>query len=322
VANTGVVYLYRFAEGEEPAVRFLDSYGRHPAGFEHDLHVVLKGFPNEGALRSARALFRALPINTIEVGDSGYDIGSYFAAARAVSNRQLMFLNTFSEILADNWLAHLDKALSMPGVGLVGATGSWQSVCSSYEAALFRVLNRLKAFGGSINRREQLPVTVDHRGTSQGVYQRVDIRQVLRNLARAGLYPLRLYEFGRHPNPHIRSNAFMIRRDVFLSLRRPAFDKKIDAYKFESGRQSMTKQVIARDLRPVVVDRCGRVYGVSEWKSSSTFWIDMQHNLLVADNQTNNYAAGSSERRAVLENHAWESPRFWNIAHPFNRTDA
>ncbi len=129
-----------------------------------------------------------------------------------------------------------------------------------------------------------------------------------------GLYPLRLYEFGRHPNPHIRTNAFMIRRDLLLSLRAATFRRKIHAYKFESGRHSMTKQIIARGLRPLVVDRSGKVYEISEWKSSSTFWIDLQANLLVADNQTSNYAAGSLQRRRVLKDHAWESPRAWNMA--------
>jgi hypothetical protein len=72
--------------------------------------------------------------NLLELDDSGYDIGSYFAAAKVVINPRLLFLNTFCEILADNWLAHFDKALNVSGVRLVGATGSWQSASSSYEA--------------------------------------------------------------------------------------------------------------------------------------------------------------------------------------------
>src|SRR5215469_7404354 len=140
VAKTGVVYLYRFAEGEEPVRRFLDSYRTHPAGLAHDLHVILKGFPHRAALDAARALFTGLPINAIEVDDTGYDIGSYFAAARMVANSQLLFLNTFSEILAENWLSYFDRAHSMQGVGIVGATGSWQSIRTVYEAKLLRVL--------------------------------------------------------------------------------------------------------------------------------------------------------------------------------------
>lgn len=314
MSNTGVFYLYRFAEGEAPVHKFLDSYRRHPAGVAHDLHVIFKGFPNRGALDSARALFGSVSINAIEVDDVGYDIGSYIAAARAVANPQLLFFNTFSEILADNWLEHLGKAFRLPGVGLVGATGSWQSASSGYEAALLRVLRQPKYylgryFGSTAPSSGKNGRHADDDGP-------IDIRRLIRRLSRVSLYPLRVYEFGRHPNPHIRTNAFMIRRDVFLSLRGTAFKKKMDAYKFESGRHSMTRQIMARGLRPVVVDRRGKIYELPEWKSSSTFWIDLQGNLLVADNQTNNYATASVERRRLLRNHAWESPRSWDMLGP------
>ena len=312
--NAGVVYLYRFAEGKAPVHRFLESYKRHPAGLAHDLHVIFKGFPNRGALDSARALFGSTSFNAIEVDDAGYDIGSYFSAASVIANPQLLFFNTFSELLADNWLEHFGKALDLPGVGLVGATGSWQSGSSGYEAALLRVLRRPKYylsryFGSTVSTSSGSSGQADGDGP-------IDLRRLVRRVSRVSLYPLRVYEFGRHPNPHIRTNAFMVRKDVFLSLRGTAFKGKMDAYRFESGRHSMTKQVIARGLRPVVVDRWGRTYEIPDWRSSSTFWIDLQDNLLVADNQTNNYAAGSSERRKILKNHAWDSPRSWDLLGP------
>ena len=316
MANTGVVYLYRFVEGEAPVLRFLDSYRRHPAGLEHDLHVLMKGFPNEGALRSARALFGTVLKDAIEVGDSGYDIGSYFAAARAVSNGRLMFLNTFSEILADNWLAHFDQALSVPGVGLVGATGSWQCASSGYEAKFFKALRRIKVLPELAGHHKPHSGEADNPRHSEAVHDRINFRVALRKLFRAGLYPVRLYQFGRHPNPHIRTNAFMIERNIFLSLRAITLKKKIDAYKFESGRDSMTKQIIARGLRPVVVDRWGKVYEIPDWKSSSTFWVDLQANLAVADNQTMGYASGSAERRRLLTSYAWDSPWSWDMPGP------
>lgn len=312
--TTGVFYLYRFAEGDAPARRFLNSYKRCPAGCAHDLHVILKGFPDQEAITSACRLFESIPVNAIEVEDKGYDIGSYFAAAKAVSNPQLLFLNTFSEILADDWLAHFEQALALPGVGLVGATGSWQSASSGYEAALLRVLRRPKFY---LSRYLGLAASAaNNDGGHAEDDGPIDFRRLLRRAGRVSLYPLRVYEFGRHPNPHIRTNAFMIMRDVFLSLRGVTFERKMDAYKFESGRRSMTRQIMARGLRPVVVDRDGRVYEIPEWKSSSTFWIDFQANLLVADNQTTNYATGSSARRKMLRSHAWESPGSWDLLGP------
>ncbi len=315
VAKTGVVYLYRFAEGEAPVSRFLESYRAHPAGDEHDLHVVLKGFPDRAAIAAARRLFGSIPVNTIEIDDAGYDIGSYFAAARAVTNPQLIFFNTFSEILADNWVAYFDKALAVPGVGLAGATGSWQCASSGYEAKVFKGLRRLHVLPQPAVHRNR-PADQPTEAAKNVGHNGVNLRLLLRKLLRATLYPVRLYQFGRYPNPHIRTNAFMIQKDVFLSLREVTPKRKIDAYKFESGRHSMTKQIIARGLRPVVVDRSGQIYEVPEWKSSSTFWINLQDNLLVADNQTAGYANGKPDRRRILASYAWDSPWFWDVPGP------
>lgn len=136
--------LYRFAEGEFSARAFLESYRAHHAGIEHDLHVILKGFPDATSCAAARTLFAPLSANLIELDDAGYDIGSYLAAARQVANKRLAFLNTFSEILADDWLAHLDAALDRADVGVVGATGSWQSLASAYTAAALRLAHWLR----------------------------------------------------------------------------------------------------------------------------------------------------------------------------------
>lgn len=313
ISDIGVVYLYRSAEGEAPVRKFLESYKEHSAGLPHQLHVILKGFQSKRSLASARALFGVLPISVIEVEDKEYDIGSYIEAAKSVDNPKLLFFNTFSEILADGWLEYFDRALELPGVGLVGATGSWQSASSGYEAKFFRGVRRFAAQRRSKAHNRQHVLAIAGPITPKFKRESNEFFRFIHKLPRATLYPLRLYQFGRHPNPHIRTNAFMIKRELFLSLRKTALRKKIDVYKFESGRHSMTKQVMTRGLKPVVVDRFGKIYDIPEWKASSTFWIDRQANLLVADNQTTNYATGTSERRKLLRNYAWDNPRAWDM---------
>jgi hypothetical protein len=112
-------------------------------------------------------------------------------------------------------------------------------------------------------------------------------------------------------HPHIRTNAFMIRRELFLSLHPTRFKRKSDVYRFESGRRSMTKQITALGMTPVVVDRFGTSYRLQDWKRSSTFWTDDQANLLIADKQTREYAAGSAEHHMIFENYAWNPPSSW-----------
>jgi hypothetical protein len=268
-------------------------------------------------------MFAGLLINPIELDDTGYDVGSYFAAAKRVPNRRLIFFNTFSELLADDWLKKFDDALSLPGVGLVGATGSWQSLSSYYEALIGLGWQEIKHMLGSPTESAASPPAAkenqDMKGNGdsqviQGLEKRSFIVQIgrgLYRLLRLDRYLLYLYEYGRFPNPHIRTNAFMIERTRFLSLHAPPFDKKGDLYKFESGRQSMTKQVLSQGLKPLVVDRTGKVYNASEWKSSSTFWIGRQSNLVAGDNRTRSYAQGDEALRTWLEDNAWAYPSSW-----------
>ena len=295
--HVGVVYLYRHAEGESPVRRFLATYRNHPAGLDHDLHVVFKGFPDGASVARGRALFEGIAVNSIEHADVGYDIGSYLHAANLAPNERLIFLNTFSQILADNWLAHFDHALDIPEVGLVGATGSWLANTGSYEASVNYLMQKVLA----------IPTTI-------GL-----VRSNWRDIASSAMSALhsttcRIYQYGRYPNPHIRTNAFMIETALFLSLKFSCLATKDDVYKFESGRRSMTKQILRQKLSPVVVDRNGRVYGVNDWKSSSTFWINEQENLIIADNRTADYARADQGLRQRLENLAWVRPWDWNSA--------
>ena len=254
----------------------------------------------------AQSLFEDIPINPIELKDTGYDIGSYVQAAKVVPNKRLIFFNTFSQILARDWLAHFDRALSVPGIGLVGASGSWHASTSSYEGALKALIYRIRRFPAHLR-----------NNSKRGIISNSTLPMRKRPLQRYLLSPFGyLYcfvEFGRHPNQHIRTNAFMIERSRFLSLNFPSFKKKGDAYKFESSRRSMTKQIMAQGLNPVVVDRAGNVYSISEWRLSSTFWSNDQVNLTVADNRTAEYAAGNKEFREFLEDSAWVRPWSWRV---------
>lgn len=333
--RVGVIYLYRFAEGDDPVRRFLASYCRHRAGIQHDLIVILKGFPDNDRAKLARSLFDNIPAQFIELDDNAYDVGTYARAATMVSSTRLIFFNTFSEILADNWLYYFDRAFGLPGVGLVGATGSWQANTAVFEAAaksLFEMVSisrgrvhasRLRNESGDDNSSTQLPEPGGFRPQLHDQTLRgVDPAPLLRSKTGAisprqyFLTPLeyfrRLYEFGRYPNPHIRTNAFMIDRDNFVSLNLPRFITKRDSYKFESGRGSMTRQIIKRGLTPIIVDRFGKTYGISDWKSSSTFWMNEQSNLMIADNRTTDYAQANRMLRREMENLAWTHPWHWS----------
>jgi hypothetical protein len=58
-------------------------------------------------------------------------------------------------------------------------------------------------------------------------------------------------------------------------------------------------------LRPVMVGRDGTGYEKEHWHVANIFRQGNQENLLIADNQTDLYAAADGEKRAELSRFAW-----------------
>jgi hypothetical protein len=147
----GLVHLVWAPLGPEPLRSFLRSYNAHPAGVEHELTIVLNGTSARadtapsldagqdagargGATGGADAAREALlgelagtEHRLLELEHQLLDLPAYGTAAQALQQPRLCFLNSYSVILADEWLAKLARALDEPGVGLVGASASWES---------------------------------------------------------------------------------------------------------------------------------------------------------------------------------------------------
>ncbi|MEW9304574.1 hypothetical protein [Labrys neptuniae] len=107
------------------------------------------------------------------------------------------------------------------------------------------------------------------------------------------------------PNIGIRSNAFMVRTEVFNSLDAGPQETIFDGSNFEAGPNGMTKQIVAKGLRPVVVDRFGGQWLPEDWPKSQTFRLAEQEGLLIADNRTMQYTCGSRRKRNRLVQRCW-----------------
>lgn len=113
------------------------------------------------------------------------------------------------------------------------------------------------------------------------------------------------WAFPPFPNPHIRTNAFMIRRQLFADLRTPTIANKRDAYRLESGREGFTAQLRRKGLRPVIVGNDGTGYDLVQWPTSATFHAAEQQNLLIADRRTREWDAATADARARMSRAAW-----------------
>lgn len=114
-----------------------------------------------------------------------------------------------------------------------------------------------------------------------------------------------IWEDAPFPNPHIRTNAFAIRRADFLALDFGPLDSKAACHRFEAGGRSMTRQVQALGREAYVVDGNGELSAPETWFENRTFRSGRQEALLVSDNQTRNYMDGSHRHSRKVARLSW-----------------
>lgn len=128
----GVVHLVWAPLGPEPLREFVRSYHAHVCGTEHELTILLNGAGPAGPVTSPAREALLAELNETEhrlisLERPVLDLVAYGLVAQRLEHERLCFLNSYSVIFASDWLGHLDLALEDSTVGLVGASGSWES---------------------------------------------------------------------------------------------------------------------------------------------------------------------------------------------------
>lgn len=258
---------------------FIESYQAFPAGDAHELYILFNGVRDPQEVAGSKAVLDGARISykVLEI-PQGQDITAYFFAASVLTEKYVLFLNTWSRFLQPAWLSKYRNAItSSPIMALVGATASWQSYYSTVFQTHSWKWEKEKGFAYN--------------------YRKYKL------FIKALLYWSTLFK--SFPNPHIRSNAFMVRRDVFLQLDHGPLQTKFQAYLFESGRNGMTAQFQKKGYEIAVIDKNGRLYPLEECKNVGMFWTDQQENLLVSDNQTTKYDEALIDEKKKLNHLAW-----------------
>jgi hypothetical protein len=272
-----VVYLSWLPYGITYFKEFLNSYTKHPSQTPHELVILFNGYVKSGDVTPYLELLSDSGLNpSLYYLKEGYDIDAYFFVAAKLKHDYVLFLNTYSRILYSGWLDIYVKHFK-GNVGLMGATASWQSLFNTWASRANLVYESQKG--------------------------------LLHNFRKFKLF-IKTFFFRRFflvpfPNPHVRTNAFMIRRELFLQAHRRRIRSKYDAYLFENGKKSLTRQVLAWGFDVLVVDCRGNSYQANQWPQSKTFWISEQENLLIEDNQTDLYKMSGPHRRQILTKMAW-----------------
>lgn len=143
MAELCVVHLLWGPLGREPVERFAEAYCAHPAGRDHRLLLVFNGFTSDAERAEARAALGGIGDDELHLDAPVQDLDAYRQVVHEVDAERLVFLNSYSQVLADDWLDLLVRHAG-PGVGLVGATGSWESLLTPAPLPLKAV--RLPSF--------------------------------------------------------------------------------------------------------------------------------------------------------------------------------
>lgn len=108
----------------------------------------------------------------------------------------------------------------------------------------------------------------------------------------------------KFPNPHIRTNSFLVRKKMFLDWGYPGSSKQA-CYNFESGEKGMYRRVKDGGMVSILVGKDGCWGEPDQWIESHTFRLHEQENLLFQDNQSRHYQEANAEERARLVELAW-----------------
>lgn len=110
----------------------------------------------------------------------------------------------------------------------------------------------------------------------------------------------------RFPNPHIRTCAFMMKRDLFLQYSdKCKFPQtKEDTWEIEHGADSLTNFVINNGGQAVVVNNEGNVFYPADWEKAQTY-IALESKAIMDDKWARRYALTDEYLRTKIEMENW-----------------
>lgn len=326
--SIAVVYLARSTDGSaKDFLPFARSYAQFGAGLDHDLVVILKGGADRpGTALAIQSLFDR-DVTLMRRSDEGFDIHAYLDAAKLLKHDYICFLNTFSVLEGDDWLLKLvTPLLRDAGCGMTGATASYESLYDSYGLlttsiwlANEGIIDFSPALAAFLHDEMSLHAPKWMAGAARGNPEPATPAELflsptaLEQARRQWLAVTRstgtLAEFNLFkpfPNPHLRSNAWVIARETLLSMRfRLDPSVKIHCCHFESGSSGLPTVLAERGLRQTLVGRDGREFAVEAWPESHGFRLGRQDNVLVKDNQVLVFDTATPERRRFLQICSW-----------------
>ena len=251
-----VMYLAYEPYGISYLKKFLKNYKKYKSGYDHELLICFKKFKNIKNIKnwSKIVTFKFTKFIDKEI-ENDFDIGSYFRIAKKYNNRKILFLDTHTVPLVNNWLYFFIKNYEKNSV--VGATGSYASIPSIFFEFYFKQHTKFQ-----------------------------QLRWGLQHMLKVKLFP--------NPHIRT-TGFFMSAMDFLsLTFDKNKLTKKIETNYFEGGRNGMSQQLISRGFKLFIINSDNKKFLIPDWPKSQTYCCKNQEKLIFGDNRTNEYAVAKS----------------------------
>lgn len=239
----------------------------------------------KGSVDNNKINFHRNDIQIFSVPNIGRDIYSYHYYVHRFSKADFVcFFNTSSKIRSSNFLSTCLKQVSANYFDVCSATGSYGKLMNS------KYFDLLKPLLYSPNERFSN-----------------NLKFILCKIIE---YLLRIFSISLIP--HVRTNACVARREVFIGT----FDtfyfgvapkSKLFSLLYESSSRGLSGYITLKGGRLLIVGSDGVVYRVHQWPASGTYCSLEQKNLAVEDNRTKEFEHSSSFKKMKLYIATWGS---------------
>ena len=262
-----VAYVAYGPLGIEHLKKFIKNYEKYESGFEHDLLICFKNFSDYSKIQEWKKIIN---INFIEFYD------------REIKND--FDIGSYFRIAKK----YSDRLIFFLGTYAAPIVRNWLKILiNNYEP---------KSVLGTMGSYASMPSQFFNFYYNQYTkFQQI----------RWGLY--HMIKVKLFPNPHIRTNGFMISAKDFLSLKydRNKFVKKIETNYFEGGRFGMSNQLLSKGFKLFIVNSDNKKFDLDDWYKSDTYCLNHQEKLLFTDKRTNEYHLADTSEKKKLTKHTW-----------------
>lgn len=110
------------------------------------------------------------------------------------------------------------------------------------------------------------------------------------------------------PNPHIRTTGFLIKGSEYSKfMNNKLIKSKIDAWKIESGKYSLTNYFKSLNYNIFVINSDGKKFLEKDWKKSQTYNYSDQNKSIISDRHIRKYHNLNTIEKLKFQDDTWGS---------------